>query len=295
MMEQRRTIEAVSPYTLRNMPLRPRAWQALIETPGTTRVSNEDGEVLLVPERGQLRLYWAFVDIEAMRESFVDLFDAVRGDISADRAEYVAMDLVGLPDREWLNPLLRDLDFTFFAEWMEMVNPRLDPAAVPEFPDGVRMRRAQDADIDRLRTIYTEAFGRLSDGERAFDAMVEEAQWAGVLEANGEIAGFALNGEVVRGEGHILTGAVAPSQWGNGYGKLVVSAATYQLAAREALHASIKLRPDITQSLRTCAELGFRHQRAGLEYRRDVDEAAIAQARDARRIAGVKARFGNWR
>jgi len=295
MMEQRRTIEAVSPYTLRNMPIRPRAWQTLIDTPGATRVSNEDGEVLLVPERGQLRMYWAFVDIEAMRESFGPMFEAIRGDISAERADYVAMDLVGLPDREWLNPLLRDADFTFFAEWMEMVHPRLDPAAVPEFPEGVSMRRAQDADIDRLREIYLEAYGRFADGDRAFDAMVEEAQWAGVLEASGEIAGFALNGEVERGEGRILTGAVAPSQWGNGYGKLVVSAAMYQLASREALHASIVLRPDITQSLRTCAELGFRHQRAGLEYRRDVDEAAIAAVRDARRVAGVKARFGNWR
>jgi ribosomal protein S18 acetylase RimI-like enzyme len=116
-----------------------------------------------------------------------------------------------------------------------------------------------------------------------------------VLEANGEIAGFALNGGVTRGEGQILAAAVAPEHWGNGYGQLVVSAAMYQLASREALHAAIKVRPDITQGLRTCAQLGFRHQRGGLEFRRDVDEAAIAQARETRRIAGVKARFGDWR
>jgi hypothetical protein len=157
-MEQRRAIEAAgATYTLRNMPMRPAAWQALIDRPDTIRVSNEDGEMLLVPERGQLRLYGGFVDLEAMRESFVEMFEAIRGDIGADRAEFVAMDLVGLPDREWLNPLLREIDFNFFAEWMEMVNPRLDANAVPEFPDGVSMRRAQDADIDRLREIYLES------------------------------------------------------------------------------------------------------------------------------------------
>ncbi|MSQ31070.1 MAG: GNAT family N-acetyltransferase [Dehalococcoidia bacterium] len=295
MTQERRVIEAPSPFVLRNMPLRPRAWQTLVDIPDALHVSNDDGEIILVPERGQLRLYWAFLDQEAMRASFPEMFEAVRTDITADRAEYVAMDISGLPDREWLNPLLTDADFKFFAEWMEMVHPGLDPAVVPEFPAGVRMRRAQDADIERMRAIWLDAYGALGDGERTIDALVEEAEWAGVLEAGGAIVGLALNGAVVRGEGQILTAAVAPEHWGHRYGKLIVAAAAYQLASREALHASIRVRPDITQSLRMCAELGFRHARAGLEYRRDVDEAAIAAARTARRVAGVKARFGNWR
>ena len=295
MTQERRVIEAPSPFVLRNVPLRPRAWRALVDTPDALHVSNDDGEILLVPERGQLRLYWAFLDQEAMRTSFPEMFEAVRGDITAEHAEYVAMDLSGLPDREWLGPLLADSDFKFFAEWMDMVHPGLDAAAVPAFPAGLAMRRAQDADVDRMRAIWLEAYGALGDGERTFDAIVAEAQWAGVLEADGAIVGLALNGAVERGEGQILTAAVAPEHWGQRYGKLVVAAAAYQLATREALHASIRVRPDITQSLRLCSELGFRHARAGLEYRRDVDEAAIAAARTARRVAGVKARFGNWR
>ncbi len=294
MNQQHRVIEPASPFSLRNMPVRPRAWQALVDTEGATHVSNEDGEMLLVPEQGQLRLYWAFVDIEAMRLSFADMFAAIRDDIRADRADYVAMDLVGLPDRDWLNPLLREVDLEFFAEWMEMTQPDLSTLAVPEFPDGAKMRRAQDADVERMRAIYEEAYGRLADGEGAFDAMVADAEWGGVLEADGEIVGFALNGGVERGEGRVLTVAVAGGRWVD-LGKSLLQAAAYQLGSREALQATIKVRPDITQTLRMCSDLGFRHARAGVEYRRDVDEAAIAAARDARRIAGVKARFGNWR
>jgi hypothetical protein len=75
----------------------------------------------------------------------------------------------------------------------------------------------------------------------------------------------------------------------------VLAAATYALSAADAVRATIRVRPDITQALRVCSSLGFRHQRGGLEYRRDVDEAAIAERRQARRVAGVKARFGKWR
>ena len=55
------------------------------------------------------------------------------------------------------------------------------------------------------------------------------------------------------------------------------------------------MRPDIKQSLRVCSELGFRHLRSGIEFRRSIDEQAITAKREARRIGGVKARFGDWR
>ncbi|MEX2445788.1 MAG: GNAT family N-acetyltransferase [Dehalococcoidia bacterium] len=275
--------------------MRPRAWQAMVETPDAVHVADEDGEMLLVPEQGQLRLYWAYADTESMRFLFPAHFADVRDHIDADRAEHVSMDLVGFVNRNWLNPLLKDADFEFFAEWMEMVQPDLDPANVPEFPEGVRMRRAEDGDVDRLREIWLDAYGEYHEGERAFDAMVEQAEWGGVLEVNGEVAGFALNSGVERAEGRILTAAVAPEHWGNGYGRLVLAAAAYQLASREAVRAVVKVRPDIKQALRTCADLGFRHLRSGLEYRRSLDEAALDQKHEERRIGGVKARFGNWR
>ena len=284
-----------SPWTLRNTPLRPREWRALVDTPGATLVQQDGGELLLVPEGGELRLYWAYTDIETMRSLFLQHFAEVQQDITADRADYVAMDLVAFVNRDWLDPMLRDADFRLFAEWMEMVQPALDRLDVPEFPDGVTMRRADDGDITRIQEIWRDAYGEYGDGDRAFEPLIASAAWAGVLESGGEIVAYALNGEVERGDGRVLSAAVAPEHWGNGYGRLVLAAAAYQLASKEATRAIICVRPDIKQSLRICSDLGFRFLRSGVEYRRSVDEAALAAARETRRTGGVKARFGRWR
>ncbi|MDA0302473.1 MAG: GNAT family N-acetyltransferase [Chloroflexi bacterium] len=295
MNESRRLIESSSPWTLRNAPVRPRDWRALMDAEGAVHLESDGGEMLLVPDQGELRLHWAYEDIEQMRLLFPRHFDAMKQDISADVADYVTMDLIAVVNRDWFDPLLRDADFAVFAEWMDMAHAALDTATVPEFPEGVTMRRATDDDIERLREIWKAAYSDYVDGDRAFDAMVNDAAWAGVLEADGEIAAFALNGEVERAEGRILTAAVAPERWGNGYGKLVLTAAMYQLASKEATRAVLRVRPDIRQALRVCSELGFRHFRSGIEFRRSVDEAAIAAARETRRVGGVKARFGDWR
>ena len=75
----------------------------------------------------------------------------------------------------------------------------------------------------------------------------------------------------------------------------MLAAALYQLASKDATSAVLRVRPDITQGLRVASGLGFRHLRSGIEFRRSVDEAAIAAARETRRVGGVKARFGDWR
>ena len=293
--EPRRLIESSSPWTLRNAPAKPREWRALVEQPGAIRAGDDGGEMLLIPQVGQLRLHWAYLDIEEMRALFPKHWTKLKKNVSAKTTDYVGMDLVAFINRDWLDPLLRDADFEFFAEWMDMTHPALDALTPPEFPEGTKMRRAADGDVDRMREVYTEAFGERGDGDRAFDAMVAAASWTGVLEVNGEIAAFALNGEIDRSEGRILTAAAAPEFWGNGYGKLVLTAAGYQLGSQGAERAVIRVRPDIKQSLRVCAELGFRHLRSGIEFRRSVDEKAIAAEREARRVGGVKARFGDWR
>ena len=295
MNEPRRLIESSSPWTLRNAPIRPREWRALLETPDAVHVRHEAGEMLLVPDQGQLRLNWAYTDIESMRLLFSRQFAEIKRHIATDRADYVVMDLIAVVNRDWFAPLLVDADFTFFAEWMDMSQPALDAVSVPEFPEGISMRRAGPGDTVRLREIWKAAYGEYADGDRTFDAMIETSAWAGALERDGRTIGFALNGEVDRGEGRILTAAVDPEHQGHGGGKLLLAAALYQLASKEATRATLRVRPDIKQALRVCSWLGFRHQRSGMEFRRSVDEQAIAAARETRRIGGVKARFGDWR
>jgi len=295
MTSDRRRLEDEGSFSIRNTPLRARQRRDLIERPGRFHIESEDGEVILAPDEGQLRLFWAFRDVESMRQQFPEMWAEAREQLDPDEVDYVSMDLSGLPTREWLEPLLKDADFELFAEWMEMANPDLDANNIPEFPDGLKMRRAGDDDLERLHEIWTEAYGDYGDGDATFNWILETAGWAGALEVDGDVVAFAANAPVERAEGRILTAAVAPEAWGNGYGRLILGAALYQLAAKDAVRATVKVRPDIKPSLRTCADLGFKFSRAGLEYRRPVDEDAIREKREARRVAGVKARFGNWR
>lgn len=294
-MNERQRIAERQPFLLRNAPLRPRDRERLLAVPGAVHLSNELGEMLMARQRGQYHLYWAFQDVESMRGLFPRMWEQMRGHIDPDEADHVHLDLIEVQNRDWLDPMLNSADFYKFAEWMEMVHPDLDPAQVPEFPDGVKMRRATDDDLEAFSTIWSDAYGDLNDGARTFEAMVEEVTWAGALEREGEVVAFAMNGAITASEGEVLAACVAPGAWGNGYGRLVLGAAAYRHASQGAASARIRVRPDIKPALKTCADLGFRFKRAGIEYRRPVDEDAIRQTRDERRYVGVKARFGGWR
>ncbi len=280
---------------MRNTPMSARDWAELVEQPGATSISADVGDLALVRQQGELALYWQFVDLDSMRLHFQPMFDELREEIAEADVDFVTMDLVQVRERDWLKPLLDDATFDFFAEWLDMTHPGLDPEAIPEFPEGVEMRRAGDDDVERMFEIWNGAYGELSRAAGTFDYYLDEHSWAGVLERDGEIVGFAINGQVKAAEGPVLEVAVAPEHWGNGYGKLLLEAATFQLTTQDARRATIRVRPDIKQSLRACADAGFRPGTGGLEYRRPTDEELIAQRFEEKRKAGVKARFGGWR
>ena len=280
---------------MRNTPISARDWAALIETSGTTSISGPAGDLALVRQQGELALYWQFEDLNSMREHFQPMFEELRPEIANADVDFVTMDLVQVRERDWLKPLLDDASFEFFAEWLDMTHPGLDPEAIPEFPDHLTMRRATDDDVKRMFDIWNAAYGELARAAGTFDYYLDEHSWAGVLETDGEIVGFAINGPVQAAEGVVLEVAVAPEHWGNGYGKLLLEAAVFQLTTQDARRATIRVRPDIKPSLRTCSEIGFRPGQGGLEYRRTTDEELIAQRFEEKRKAGVKARFGKWR
>jgi ribosomal protein S18 acetylase RimI-like enzyme len=280
---------------MRNTPMSARKWRERLEAPGTTVIDAEVAQIAIVPERGQLTLSWAFADINTMRQHYTAMFDELKPEIAEADVDFITMDFVQVQNRDWLKPLLDDTDFQFFAEWIEMTHPGLEPDAIPEFPDGMTMRHATDDDVERMYAIWTEAYGDLLPGPGTFDYYLENQSWVGALEKDGKLVAFAINGPVVAAVGEIFDVAVAPEARGNGYGQLALAAAAYQLTTQEARRATVRVRPDIKQALRTCAELGFKPGTAGLEYRRTTDEEAIKERRETRRVAGVKARFGGWR
>ncbi len=280
---------------MRNTPMSAREWQELTDVSGVTSISGEAGDLALIRQQGELALYWQFEDLDSMRQHFQPMFEELRPEIAAADVDFVTMDLVQVRERDWLKPLLDDADFTFFAEWMDMTHPGLDPESIPEFPEGMTMRRATDDDVERMFESWNAAYGELRRAAGTFDHYLDEHSWAGVLERDGEIVGFVINGTVRAAEGTVLELAVDPAHWGSGYGRMLLDAASYQLTTQDARRATIRVRPDIKQALRICSDAGYRPGIAGLEYRRSTDEELLAERHEAKRRSGVKARFGGWR
>ncbi len=293
---QRRVLDETQTL-MHNVPMSSREWRALVDDEDTLFVNDELGALALANVEGEYRLYWSFPTIDEMRSSFQPLFDELRPSLEELDVDFISTDLVEFLNRDWVLPVLKDADFEFFAEWMELVHPQLEADMIPEFPQGVTMRRAGDDDLDRLEEIWLAAPGEYADGITAFDHFIEEASWAGALasDADGSIVAFALNGPAGGPEARIFAACVAPEARGHGYGAAVLQAAMYQLATQGTARARLRVRPDVPRGLRVASDLGFRQVRAGLEYRRINDEQALSERHEARRLAGVKVRFGSWR
>ncbi len=293
---ERRTLTETDAL-MRNVPMSSREWRELVDIEDTIFVNDADGALALAFIEGEPRLYWSFPGVDEMRSSFPALFEELRPALEDVDADFISTDLVEFLNRDWILPVLQDADFEFFSEWMELVHPQLDPDTIPDFPEGVTMRRAGDDDLERLEEIWLAAPGDFGDGLGAFDHYVEQSSWAGALtsDEDGAIVAFALNGPTDAPEARIFAASVAPEARGHGYGRAVLQAAMYQLATQGSVRARIRVRPDVPRGLRLASDLGFRQERAGLEYRRINDEQALAERREARRVAGVKVRFGSFR
>ena len=72
----------------------------------------------------------------------------------------------------------------------------------------------------------------------------------------------------------------------------MLDAAIYQLTANEARRAVMRVRPDISQGIRTARDLGFSPGTSGVEFRRPTDEQVIAERHAQRRAAHDKVKLG---
>jgi len=292
---ERQEIEETQPR-IRNTPMRPRAWRELLEHDDIASVESELGAILLADQDGQLNLHYAFAGQEEMRYQFAPMFEELSPEIDSFDAEYLRIDLVQVPDRIWIEPLLHAADFRDFGEWIDMVRPGLDPnAPPPEFPQGLAMRRAAPQDADGIVAIEAAAYGDFSDGEVSTRQRLADGLWSGVLERNGELVAYAINGPVDRAEARILSAAVDPEAAGDGLGRLVIEAAVYQLTANEARSAVVRVRPELPQALKVSQAVGFSAGTGGVEWRRPADEQEITERREEEHSRGMKARFGDWR
>ena len=294
MTEERRAIQSNVDYAVKNQPRSLVRRQELLTDGETVHLPCDGGELILAYENGQQSVHWGFDSVDAMRLNFASLWSAASSSIDRDNIDHIVMNIEQLAQRDLVIPILQQESFELFAEWIELIHPEL-PDAPPEFSTGISLRRAQEEDLDIFESIWQDSLGELSDGLATFDYFAAEASWAGALELDGKVIGFAFNSLDGSSVGRVLTGAIARDHWGQGYGKELMHAALYQLGSEGVTKAIIRLRPDITQALKTCSGLGMRHHAGGIEWRRSTDETQIQEEIEARRKAGVKARYGNWR
>lgn len=280
---------------VRNAPLGPTEWEALLDRDDTTAVETDSGEMALTLEHGQLQLWYAFESQEAMKSGFGPMWRALHQELPEYDAPYVALHLVEIPNRQWIEPLAGEAEFEPVGEWVELEHHELAELTPPDFPPGITMRKGSVDDCERIVEIAEAAYGEQGDGATAVRARCEAASWVGVMEDGGATVAYALNGAIERGTGQILSLAVAPEAWGRGLGGLMLGAAAYQLASRDARRATVRGFPNVPRSVETAVAAGFRAGRRGIEYRRPTDEDEIERRHAEMRRRGMKVRFGSWR
>lgn len=294
----RDSVQSAAPR-VRNQPMRPREWEALLDRDDTSAVSLGENELALAPRFGQLCLFFAFEDEEGGRLHFAELWEAVADDVEEDGWPYVRIDLVEMANRIWIEPLLHTADFRPFGEWMEMERRELsEDAPPPEIPEGYRLRRATEDDFDTIVALEGAAYGEDTRGEAATRLALDAATWVGALEDasdGGRLVGYAINHPPERSVGRIVSAGVDPSVRGRGLGRVLLEAASYQLASQGATRAVLELNPLVGASIRAARDAGFRPGRRGIEWRRPTDTAIRDAIREEERHTGVKARFGEWR
>ena len=280
----------------RNVPRGINEWEELLDDESTDAVETDVGEMALVRRREQLQLHYAFDSLEAMKRVWHAMFEQLRPRIAESGYPYLQIDLVQLPNRRWVEALLAENDFEPLGDWLEFAHNDVRELEPPEIPDGLTMRRGTPADNDALVAIEGAAYGEHSDGATATRTRLEDAAWVGVLERDGTPVAYALNGAVEGATGEVISCAVGPDGQGAGLGKVILRAATFQLASAGARTVTVRVRPAIPQGARIAQAIGFRVGTRGVELRRDTDEALLAERRASRtgaRLAHV--RFGKWR
>ena len=279
----------------RNQPRTVDGWEEVLDRDDTEAVETDVGEMALVRERGQLQLHYAFDSLEAMKQVWHSMFEALRPRILASGIPYTSIDLVEHPNRRWIQELLVENDFELMGEWLEFEHNDVAEMEPPEIPEGYTMRRGTDADHDAVIALEGEAYGSFSDGATATATRLEQAGWLGVLERDGTIVAYAINTLVEGGHAEVLSCAVTPRAQGSGLGKVMLAAATYQIGSAGGRVAAVRVRPDMPKGARTAQAVGYSAGRRGIELRRDSDEALNAARREEQRIRATRVRFGSWR
>lgn len=134
-------------------------------------------------------------------------------------------------------------------------NPR--EAAHPVLPDGVQIRWMTVWDLPEVAAIDNQAFEDIwRCSFRSVEMSYASADYATVLTLDGKIAAFQTSGQTRQGA-HLARLAVAPSQQGRHFGRLLVEDLLAEFTSRGLDHITVNTQSDNLISQTLYRSLGF--------------------------------------
>jgi ribosomal protein S18 acetylase RimI-like enzyme len=251
------------------------------------------GEVLGL--RPEMLVHFAFGDRRACEEGFGPMFNRLL-DVTPEREEVsdgFVVEFTDRPNRNYVEPVLKQQGFETDSEWLEFVLVDLDIAARRE-DAGLRLSEAGPADA-RALAAAAQAYGAQKltpEGVCAAFAAGQRVWWA---EASGgaRIGYMRISVRPGGRTGIVHDLAVIPEKRGAGLGDALLWVALWELRSMGALEASVRIDTGNAPGIAMLRRAGFRQAEAGVTYRRPASDDEVRRRFEAKRGHAVK--FGGWR
>jgi ribosomal protein S18 acetylase RimI-like enzyme len=260
--------------------------------------AEEAGVMLLEPRGSRALLHYGFASVDALRRDFRRLLEGLAGSLRKDEAASgIFLWLVDLPNRSYVEPVLRECLFELRHEWMDMTLAELPDEALPpeEVAPGFILRDSVPAELEAMAAIGQAAFGDDAAPQADFVDRARRLAAMRVLEerASGRLVGHVGLSLERAQVGKVSLLAVHPDFQRRGLSEAMMRWSLVWLRRQGMRRARLTVLSDNAHAIAIYRKLGFAHERSGLTYRRPTDKRALAAMAQERR--GTYVRFGDWR
>ena len=260
-------------------------------------VTAGEGAVIGFPYRDSLDIHYAFPDIEAFRELFPEMFNAVSEASSGQEAPRGAvLRFRDRPNRKLSETVFWSVGLDEGPEWVEM-----NLVSAPELPEpgsdlaeGYSVREASDKDLEAIADLDG-ANGRPPLTANGLETLARESRTGQLItDASGKAAGFFNLRSEPGGWGILETPVLRPDLREKlAHPVLRWAMAWLRNSGSRRIRQTVLL--DDNASLAALRQEGFQPGEQGLTYTRPVDLSEVQNRLDERKAHGSMIRFGNWR
>lgn len=245
--------------------------------------------------RPEMLVHFAFVDLRAYEERFGPMFHRLL-DATPSRAELrdgFVVEFTDRPNRNYVEPALKQQGFEVDYEWLELTLVDLD------FAGGTPGARARlvEAGPEEMAALAgaMAAYGAQPLSPEGVEAASAEGHRVWWFEASdGARAGYVRLSMRRGGRSGIVHDlAVVPGRRRAGLGAVLLRLALQELRNMGAVEALARVNIENAAGIALLLGAGFRQAGAGVTYRRPADDEEVRRRFEAKRGHTVK--FGGWR